>query len=469
MGKKAKPITLVMVFFIIGFHLIFAEEFPIITGPGKTISFAFATDGNNYFIPIIGNASDPSAVMGQFLDGAGNPFGALVSLNDQAVGMTIRATFDGSAYREFWCTSSGELKMQKIALDGSLIGTPVTIATRISQTRPNFALAVADDHTSLVVYVRDDGFVFGQLLASDGTLNGNPFQISSNPARELTVAYGGNQFLVAWVDDVMDKDISGQFVSKNGQLIGSNFIIDNGPNYSDNPLSLASDGNRFILTYHEAPDLDSNWTLVGAVISSPGVVNSTFTICLPEKDPFLPSIACDGTNFLIIWTQRADSTLQGQFYDQSGQPVDAPFVIMPPTNGKIPIGGIGFDGSKFLVIATKMTGDFSEGDIYGAFLSSPANIHENEPNAAHNFSLYQNYPNPFNPVTIITFYLPVPGDISLSVYNGLGREVATLWKGYQKSGMHTLVFDGTNLPSGVYFYTLKTGTTTLTRKMILVK
>lgn len=80
-----------------------------------------------------------------------------------------------------------------------------------------------------------------------------------------------------------------------------------------------------------------------------------------------------------------------------------------------------------------------------------------------------NYPNPFNPSTQISFTIKERANISLKVYDVLGKEVASLADGYYEAGKHTATFDGSNLASGIYYYRLITTTTTITKKMMLVK
>jgi hypothetical protein len=85
------------------------------------------------------------------------------------------------------------------------------------------------------------------------------------------------------------------------------------------------------------------------------------------------------------------------------------------------------------------------------------------------YRLMQNYPNPFNPSTVISYQLPVASEVSLKVFDVLGREVAVLVSGRQKAGNYVVPFNGSGLSSGVYFYRLQAGQFVQTRKMMLVK
>ena len=90
------------------------------------------------------------------------------------------------------------------------------------------------------------------------------------------------------------------------------------------------------------------------------------------------------------------------------------------------------------------------------------------------FALEQNYPNPFNPVTTITFSLPVPSHVNLSVYNVLGQKVITLEKGWVNTGNHQTLWNGRDaqgnaVSSGLYFYSLEAENFRQVKKMLFLK
>ena len=117
-------------------------------------------------------------------------------------------------------------------------------------------------------------------------------------------------------------------------------------------------------------------------------------------------------------------------------------------------------------------------DYDGTFEYSP--IVEVEIPIVNKFSLSQNFPNPFNPVTKIKYQIPLSppllkgesearGFVTLKVYDILGREVATLVNEEKPAGEYEVEFNAVNLPSGIYFYQLKAGQFSETKKMILLK
>ncbi len=112
------------------------------------------------------------------------------------------------------------------------------------------------------------------------------------------------------------------------------------------------------------------------------------------------------------------------------------------------------DGHRFQLILTPNTQVSSESED-----ALPATL-----------ELQQNYPNPFNPVTTITYNLPLQSSVRLEVFDLMGRKVASLIDGEQQSaGRYTVRFDASRLASGTYIYRLTAGSTSLTKKLTLIK
>ncbi|MBU1881048.1 T9SS type A sorting domain-containing protein, partial [bacterium] len=81
----------------------------------------------------------------------------------------------------------------------------------------------------------------------------------------------------------------------------------------------------------------------------------------------------------------------------------------------------------------------------------------------------QNYPNPFNPTTEIAFNLPAASNVELTVYDTMGRSVATLFSGNLNAGRHLVTFDASHLASGIYFYRIDADGFSDLKKMALLK
>ena len=96
-------------------------------------------------------------------------------------------------------------------------------------------------------------------------------------------------------------------------------------------------------------------------------------------------------------------------------------------------------------------------------------INGRKSNLPRQFALKQNYPNPFNPTTTIRYDLPKAADVTLEVYNLVGKKVATLVSGTKAAGSYHISFDASHLSSGLYFYRLHAGNFTKVQSMTLIK
>lgn len=83
--------------------------------------------------------------------------------------------------------------------------------------------------------------------------------------------------------------------------------------------------------------------------------------------------------------------------------------------------------------------------------------------------LSQNFPNPFNPTTRINYMVNSSENITIKIYNILGKEIKTLLSEYKQPGTYFIDFDASYLPSGVYFYRIISGNYSETKKMMLLR
>ncbi len=125
------------------------------------------------------------------------------------------------------------------------------------------------------------------------------------------------------------------------------------------------------------------------------------------------------------------------------------------------VSSIGIDPGGYCYAGT------SDGPVFVS-LQSTTSVEQTNNDRPSQFFLYQNYPNPFNPSTIIKYYLPNTSEVNVTVYDILGRTVRNLLKISQLPGMHFITFDASNLPSGIYFYSLQAGKYYETKKMMLM-
>jgi len=100
---------------------------------------------------------------------------------------------------------------------------------------------------------------------------------------------------------------------------------------------------------------------------------------------------------------------------------------------------------------------------------TPVGIHETSAIGIDQYYLYQNYPQPFNPITIIKYQIAELDFVTLKIYDVLGNDIATLVNEEKPVGNYELEFNASGLPSGIYFYQLKSGSFIETKKMVLMK
>lgn len=204
----------------------------------------------------------------------------------------------------------------------------------------------------------------------------------------------------------------------------------------------AWDGFRVEVTTNKG----DSWNYVGAVgVNWYNFPNNVQPTVFPVNEPYFSGVQPNYTQYFTN-------------VSLAGQP-NVAFRIVFKTDANTPDIGAAFDDFEIT------------GPVNGVVGTEPQN--SEIPSV---FALGQNFPNPFNPATDIKFQLPQKGHVVITVYDVLGREVSTLVNEIKDAGYYKAIFDGTNLASGVYFYTIEvtpaSGTSTIfkdVRKMVLVK
>jgi photosystem II stability/assembly factor-like uncharacterized protein len=250
---------------------------------------------------------------------------------------------------------------------------------------------------------------------------------------------------------------------------------------SSNVLYMGDDGADIF----KSTDAAVSWTLVkpGSSSEVPSMCNSVFDRSICYATTWGSSQVFKTVNHGDTWNITSNNSGSGWGSDLCHED---PTVVLTgnygsqsylTTNGGANFfnvnSGLGGAGAGIMVPDRGYFLNMQTGSLYklNIIYSVLTNANENTISSEipSGFELYQNYPNPFNPSTNIKFALSNPGNISLKIYNELGKEVKTLAEGFRSAGTYEINFDASTLTSGIYFYKLVTADITATKKMLLVK
>lgn len=440
--------------------LTLGQEFPIATGTDNTFALQASFDGTNYLLPIKGDVHSPNNATAQFISTSGSLVGNRVLVGANVGSINIASAFDGTNYFLAWTTTTGTVVGQFLSKSGSLVGPQLTIATNVTG-EDRLIMLDYNAGSYMVCYVRQ--FLFGRIINPNGTLSGSEFQISSNPAFDASMAFDGTNYLIAYVYHIswsQPNDLYVKFLRPDGATAGSEMVVASGNFHRDNPLSLMYDGSKYLLAYHEQPIGTSgeNFTLLARFIGKDGSLQPVFTIRDSSFRPFLPMIAFGRNTYLITYTQRVDGTFMGQWYTVEGHPIGSPFVILGSMPEQTPYGIPIFANNNFLTIISRVGNNFSNGDVYGKFLSLPLSHSLNTPRG-YRTSLY---PNPTQHFVTVSSNYTQGDNVKINIYQTTGVLVKSQWLSFNSDQINVA-----DVENGVHLLEIQSNEWTERHKLMI--
>jgi len=453
-----------------------SNEFSISGSCNNSIAGGVAFDGTNYLVGLTGDSSSDSTLTVQFISQTGQLVGNRIQLGE--TGSAPLVAFDGTNYLLIWSDryvaflddgdDAGMTSMygRFISPSGSFVGNKFTIVTNAYIKGCTCGDIHFNGSNYFFVYREDDGLgdvglVYGQRISISGALLGSPVQISTSNVGDLTMAFDGMNYLVVY--SINSQFVYGQFISASGSLVGANFSIDNSVNASDNPVSVAFGGSQYLVAFHDQSGTGSVWNLFARFVSTSGIVDANkITISDSTQNPIIPTLAYDGTNFLVAWITMNTERIKGQFYDTTGTPVNSEYVIFDTISGTMPLGGVGsFAGNVCLAICTRINwGGKSDtksvnAGIFGKFLEQTG-INDN----IDGNSLLNLFPNPAS--DIITLDIKGNENMELNIYNIIGDLVKS-----ERINAVNMQINVGDLNNGVYMVSIKSKDLTENQRLII--
>lgn len=344
---------------------------------------------------------------------------------------------------------------------------------------------------------------------------GQKFQTAKQKPNKLCVSWIGDSSIVKYrestdagltfgpINTIFTKEITGSDTVKAFQHIDMVYF-NNVPGITFDAIAriLPSSGQEGIRKYYHNPKIYFWNTTYGLKVVADtanyggfGLPGRNFMISMGKNWTVLsgPSIGTSGSNMYIAYSYTHTNTPFGNYWYDSDIALkysgnggntwastytgvmdnvrDDRYLCIVKRNYNVPYYSIGamyqkdyFPGSFRLGDTTAITRAYPEFTFF-YWAVNPVNPN----NTPLKYSLYQNIPNPFNPKSLIKYEIAKSGIVKLVIYDVLGREISTLVNKEIQPGIYEAEWDGSNYPSGVYFYRIFTEGFTETKKMILLK
>jgi hypothetical protein len=417
--------------------------------------------------------------------GAGhNPYVAMATTNESIVVWTY-----GFVYAEFIDQIGTSLGARPISTPSSLVGCPLA-----ARAGGHWVVAWSDSRS---------GFsdVYGRILDSVGQPIGNELRLDDSPDGNqfpcsITSDLDGS-FIIGWTDR-RDGGVCSAYLRRFdslGQAIGAGFTINDSIPTVDlyGPFIGGKHKGSFLACWLDSRDgtwsifgqrVDSMGNLIGSnfkINEGAGTVLDSWFLGLPLY--WHPVVGTTSTGVsLIAWPSfGADSTdedIWAQWLDENGNAIGQNFKLPDPVFGAALQRAPALAAGENTALAVWMDDRRGTGlDIFGRkTVEIPTDVAEEpgEESLPPYFDLVRNYPNPFNPSTSIEYSVPTRAHVTIEIYNVLGQRVTTLVDETKSAGNYKAEWNGTDVAgktvsTGVYLYRFKAGDFVETKKMVLLK
>lgn len=456
-----------------------AQEFPVTSTTNVSMFGEVGFDGTNY---LFGFAEDSiSMFSAQFISNTGGLVGPKISLGYRGGAPLVE--FDGTNYLFLWSGAKQVFNPDKstedtifgqfISPSGLLVGNRFIVATNASISSPKGGCLDFNNGNYIVIYKQsfnENDYNYVVTISPSGIIS-TPIQLSTQSAGDNAMAFDGTNYLVVWWSHGIshydyEQDIYGQFVSSTGSHVGSTFMIDDDNTNSDNPLSIAFDGTKYMVTFHVRELETNDWNLYSRFVSTSGVVDDRIILRDYSYKPSFAYTSFDGTNYLVTWADSAfslESVIKGRYYNTSGVPLDNNiFTIFSTLNGDVPMyAGHFFTNNKYLVVTFRMdTSNFQYGDIYGAFVPSSTSFLTSIEFGGDNCLIYPNPATDYIDVSMLNDKI----FNSINIYNVFGKKIIA-----QSINKDNIRIDVSKLSSGIYFAEITDGVIKNIKKIVIRK
>ncbi len=249
---------------------------------------------------------------------------------------------------------------------------------------------------------------------------------------------------------ILVKEVLGDTIAPNGKHY---FILNDETLWESSLLERVDSSDGKVYRYYEDTTLTENEYVAYDLLAEVGDTISSFRM---------------GFNTVMFTTMYAETTFE-KWGLTKPKKIFEEYTLHPPIFSITK--DIGLDSIYFYFdfgdTYITLKGCIIDGVVYGD--TTTVGVEDEEIPIANEFTLEQNYPNPFNPTTNIKFRIAKFGFVNLKVFDILGNEIITLVNEEKPAGEYEVDFNATGLPSGIYFYQIKSGNFIETKKMILLK